>query len=373
MKKFLHAYKLFMPDVVGGIPEVLRQIITAKRQDILHHLLVTRGRGWGRHTQTTGLTIDFLSSAGMMMGQPLCPQYPFLLRLFAQNADLLVLHLPFLWADISALTLPRRLPLVVHWHSSIAETLKIYPLVKPLLNHTLDRASKIIISDECLIEQSIMLQNHRQKCEVIPFGIDFSKWSNLTPLDKSRIEMLRARHPRMIVGLGRLVKYKGFDVLIRAMVDVDAELFIIGEGIERETLQNLIGALNLTHKVFLLGRCSEETVRDHLHAAQAFVFSSVSVAESFGIAQLEAMACGLPVVNTMLDSAVPIVARNGIESLTVPPRDHSALASAINLLLRTPEMAKQYGKNAADRVRNNFNQENFVAKTYALYDEVLKN
>lgn len=373
VKKILHAYKVFHPDSFGGIPEVLHQIISAIRPSIAHHLLVTRGKfGFARRAHAPGLTIEYLCSAGMVVGQPISPHYPFRLWFAAWRAKLLVCHLPFLWADLAVLGfLPRRLPLVLHWHANIAEEMKIFPLLQPLLDHTLRRAQKIIVSDESLINHSKLLNGHRDKCEIIPLGIDVDKWGKISPSDQLRIDQLRQNFPRMVVSVGRLVSYKGYDVLIRAMLEVDAQLFIIGEGPEYAALNNLIAALNLGHKVQLLGRCSDEVVRDYLHAAKVFAFSSVTVAESFGIAQLEAMACGCPIVNTNLASAVPNVARHGQEALTVAPSDAHGLADSMTKLLNDPELAERLRQNGARRVREIYTTERFVEKTYAVYDALM--
>lgn len=373
MKRILHAYKVFHPDSYGGIPEVLHQIITAPIKEIAHTLLVTRGKfGWGRYAHAPRLAIRYLAGLGAFIGQPLSPHYPLYLWFSARRADLLVIHLPFLWGDVAARAfLPRKLPLVVHWHSSITEEMVIYPLLAWLFRGTLKRAKKIIISDESIMSHSKLLSEFKDKCVVIPFGIDLEKWTHLTLPEQKRIAEIRQQHPRMIVSVGRLVPYKGYDVLIRAMVETDGELFIIGEGPERENLKNLIGALNLSHKVHLMGRQDDELVRCYLHAAKIFAFSSVSIAESFGIAQLEAMACGCAVVNTDLASAVPNVARNGQEGLTVPPHDPSALAAAMNLLLAKPELTEQLSQNALERVKDRFTQDRFVKGVYEVYDALL--
>ena len=129
-----------------------------------------------------------------------------------------------------------------------------------------------------------------------------------------RAERLRARYPRLVVALGRLVTYKGFDVLLRALTQVDCHLLIIGTGKQRERLENIAADLGVGSKVSFLGYLSHDDVKVHLHAARVFAFPSITRAETFGIAQLEAMAAGLPIVNTSIPTGVPRIARDGIEA-----------------------------------------------------------
>ena len=104
--------------------------------------------------------------------------------------------------------------------------------------------------------------------------------------------------------------------------------------------------MGLNSRVRLTGLQERQQIKILLHAARAFPFPSLTLSESFGIAQLEAMAAGLPVVNTALATAVPHVARHGVEGLTVPPGDADALASALTRLLNDKELAEKFGRAA---------------------------
>lgn len=148
-------------------------------------------------------------------------------------------------------------------------------------------------------------------------------------------------------------------------------LVIIGEGPERSRLAARIGALGLSKRVELARRLAAPAVRRLLHAARVFAFPSVSAAESFGIAQLEAMAAGLPVVNTALPTAVPWVARDGKEGLTVPPGDPGALAVAISALLEDPARAEALGAAGRARVAAVFTEARYREGVLAIWREAL--
>ena len=86
-----------------------------------------------------------------------------------------------------------------------------------------------------------------------------------------------------------------------------------------------------------------------MSVADVFVMPSVTNAETFGLVQLEAMAAGRPVVNTALDTAVPRVARHGMEAITVPPGDAEKLGDAIDTLISDPERRRRMGLSARER------------------------
>ena len=95
--------------------------------------------------------------------------------------------------------------------------------------------------------------------------------------------------------------------------------------------------------------------------------SSVAKSEAFGIVQLEAMACGKPVVSTSLPTGVPFVNQDGKTGIVVPPKDSNALARAINTLLDNPALREKYGKYAKERVKREFAREVMVEKILRVY------
>ena len=95
-----------------------------------------------------------------------------------------------------------------------------------------------------------------------------------------------------------MVYYKGFEYLVRAMKAVRGHLLIIGDGPLRTKLERMAAESGVIDRISFLGRVSQDEMVGYYHAADVFVLPSVARSEAFGIVQLEAMACGKPVVNT---------------------------------------------------------------------------
>jgi glycosyltransferase involved in cell wall biosynthesis len=105
----------------------------------------------------------------------------------------------------------------------------------------------------------------------------------------------------------------------------------------------------------------------YYRAAKMLVLPSVSRAESFGLVQVEAMAAGIPVVNTEIDSGVPEVSLDGVTGITVAPKDAKALAGAVRVLLENPETQAKYGQAAYTRAREQFSAERMAESTLRIY------
>ncbi|WP_283848214.1 glycosyltransferase [Bradyrhizobium sp. NAS80.1] len=127
----------------------------------------------------------------------------------------------------------------------------------------------------------------------------------------------------------------------------------------------------VTDRVTFAGYMSRGQQRQAFGAANLFVLPSVNEAEAFGIVQLEAMCSAIPVVNTGLPTGVPWVARDGLEGLTVAPRDEAALAAAVSRLLDDPDLAGRLGAAGRDRAVQLFKWQKFAADVAEQYRSAL--
>lgn len=369
--RVVHAYKISKPEMEGGIPEVIDILasgLAARGFD--NEIVVARGRGLGRTDTYHGVKVTRSSSFGDVLSLPMSPTYPFLLNNRVKSADIVALHTPFPLADPVAAFLPPHQGLIVHWHADIVRQKRSAALLAPLRRAMLDRADRIIVAHESILGSTDTLDGHHEKIVTIPYGIDVEEWAQETPEDHAAIEELRRAHPVLFVAIGRLVTYKGFDILLEAMTRVNGHLIICGEGPERERLEGLIKAMGLQAKVTLTGKVTPQEMRRYLKASTSFVFPSITAAETFGIVQLEAMAAGTAIINTALSTAVADIARDQKEALTVTPGNVAELANAMQVMAANAALRDRLAKAGHSRVREVYSHANFITKTLACYSDL---
>jgi len=277
-------------------------------------------------------------------------------------------HAPCPLVDLAvACYLPKSVRLVVHWHAEIVHQKNALKIVRPWIERCLERADAIIVATPNHIKYSAFLSRYRHKCVVIPYAIDYQQLSVLTLAEQQKVEELKATYPKLVLAAGRLIPYKGLSVFIEAMQQVDALGLIVGVGPLEASLKQQVHDLGLQDKVIFVGAVSNQQLKCLLHACQVFAFPSVFINEAFGMVQLEAMACGKPIVNTNLQSGVPWVARDGSEALTVPVADATAFATAVQRLLSDEALATKLGAQGARRVQDEFDLPQFLERTKAVY------
>lgn len=182
---------------------------------------------------------------------------------------------------------------------------------------------------------------------------------------------MRARFGRpLVLFVGRLIYYKGLPYLFQAMRDVDAHCLILGDGRQRDELQRAARSSDFANRISFILNASDSELPAYYHACDLLVLPSVEPSEAFGLVQLEAMACGKPVVNTDLPTGVTFASPNGVSGLTVPPRDSVQLAGAMNRLISDVELRNTMGANARQRVEKLFDVNCMVSKYLQLYESL---
>ncbi len=356
----------FYPPEYGGMENHLHVLCNELRDSVEQSVLVANKSRQSLTETVDGISVTRLGALMDFFGAPVCPSMVQALR--STDADLLHIHLPNPLAILSYLASGFEGPLVFTYHSDIVRQKLLGSAFTTILHRALNRASAIIATSEKYIETSSVLQAHREKCHVIPLGIPLERFHSPDP---HIVDWIRNQYgPSIVVAVGRLVHYKGFEHLVRAMKKVDGHLLLIGNGPLRAELEALARSFGIHERVTILSGVAD--VVPYYHAADVFVLPSINRSEAFGLVQVEAMACGKPVVNTQLESGVTFVSRHEETGITVPPSDANALSHALSTLLKNPEMRTRMAAAARHRVATEFNVEVMAQRTLAVYESVMK-
>ena len=151
LPKVLHAYKVFPPDVDGGIPSAIATLCASTTQGFSNSVLVARSRGLGRCYQADDTPVEAVTSLGTFFSTPVAPSYPIAFLKRGSSSDIVVHHAPFPLTDLVAPLLAKNVSLIVYWHADITTYPLLKKIVKPAILRTLNRADKIIVSDSSMI------------------------------------------------------------------------------------------------------------------------------------------------------------------------------------------------------------------------------
>ncbi len=321
-----------------------------------------------------GVNVQYLANYGFITSLPISPSY--FSALLKLEGDILHIHEPFPWADLSVLLLKQIRKnfskIVVSWHSDIIRQKWVLSFYRKYIHQFLKIADKIIVSNPKLIENSNFLPLYKEKCVVIPIGINLNWVNSFSDTNDLLPQKHKNKNP-FVLFVGRLVYYKGIEYLIDAMKSVlNASLLIIGSGPLEKQLLDKIKESNLESSIKIIPEVDEATLHKYYKTCDLLVLPSVEKSETYGIVQIEAMACGKPVICAEIGTGTSFINQNGITGLVVPPRDSKSLAQAINKLINDSKYRAELGRVGKARALNEFNAEKMVQRTYDLYQALLK-
>lgn len=267
------------------------------------------------------------------------------------------------------------IPLVLSLHGSDIFVAQRRPLFGALARWTFQRATAVTACGPDLHEAALALGASRTTTEVVPWGADpvvFGQPQELAPV---RQELGLLPSQPVLLSLGRLVRKKGVEYLVRAMPILLAEhpdlrCIIAGDGPEREPLQRLAGELGVRDQIYFVGNVRWDRVLQYFQLATLFVVPSIyddnGNADAMPTTLLEAMAAGRPIVATDVNG-IPLVVEDGKTGRIVPERDAGQLAKAIQELLSDPVRCREYGAAARRRVEAELNWHAVARKLEGFY------
>lgn len=370
--KVLQVNKLYYPEI-GGIEKTLQQLSEglSKQNDL--EVLVCQKKGRGLSECINGVRVYRAGSFGVVSSVPISITFIWKFRKMSKNKDIVHLHLPFPLGDLACLLSGYKGKVIVYWHSDVVKQKGWMLLYKPLMVQFLKRADVILVGALGIAKGSKYLQPYLGKCREVPFAVEDCI------LELGGQYLLKYGYKRnqkelSFLFVGRLVYYKGCSVLIEAFskMNSNSELNIVGSGDLEIELKDQCRKLNIENRVHFIGNASEEKLRMLFECADVFVLPSIERSEAFALVQLEAMAYGIPVINTNLPSGVPEVSIHNQTGLTVEPNNSVQLREAMEWMERNPKERIEMGKAARYRVAENYTQERMLNDLQKVYNELME-
>lgn len=391
-KKVLHVGKYFPPDV-GGMETYLHDLVRAlaalnvTASVLVHQSQISLHSSEGS-LSANGMALRVVRAATWcrLLFTPISPTFPWrLLRLIKrEQPDVLHLHLPnpsAFWA--LALPSARRLPWVIHWQSDVLTDkshwlLKLaYRFYSPLESALLNKAAKVIVSSPPYLATSRPLAKIRDKCAVIPLGIDdrfgdaIDNDSAVAPAGANITDAEIEGHLR-VLAIGRMTHYKGFDILLRAIARTEGvTLDLVGHGELTRSLERLADSLNLAGRVRFHGLLDENAKDSLLSRCDCLCLPSTDRTESFGMVLLEAMSAAKAcVVSNVGGSGMSWLVEDGKTGLVVPTHDINGLTDALCRLRDDPELTVSLGQNGRQKFRTTLTIEASAEAIRDLYHQL---
>lgn len=244
------------------------------------------------------------------------------------------------------------------------------PLMRLILKYSLGKADAITVLSEVTRKEIKKLSSKPVK--LVPFGVPTDRY--IPSLEKNGDEFIR-------IGTIRTLSEKyGIEYLIRAFSEIHtlfplARLEIVGDGPQRDMLKQLCTKLEINEKVTFHGYINQHSEPEkYMQLLQSFdIFTILSIldSETFGVAAVEASACGIPVIATNV-GGLPEVVEDGITGLLVPPANKEKTAEALKKLLENEELRNRLGKNGRIKVLNQYDWKNNFKSMTDLYRNLWK-
>lgn len=357
--RILHLGK-FYPPHAGGIERFVAELAAQQRaagHEVAALVHATPGvKAPPSRIDQGGVRVDTVPCHGQWVFVPISPRWAVQFSRLMDDfrPDVLHIHVP----NVSAFWLlasrrARTIPWVLHWHADIpADSTHIglrlgYPLYRGFERRLIERADVVVATSQAYADASPALQKHARHLQVVPLGIADAPAPGITPAwpgDGMRL-----------LAVGRLSYYKGFDVLLRALVDCpDVSLLLVGYGDQADALDAQIRNLGLQARVRMAGHLDDAELEAAYRVCDVFCLPSLDRAEAFGLVLLEAMRAGKPIVASDIPGSGVGTVAGPDNALRVPPGDVAALAHALRTLGASAELRERLGAEGLQRWQRDY-------------------
>ncbi len=367
------------PPYKGGIGNSCHALSKAISKDFEVEVF-TPDYGIGKISEP-GFKINYLKPLFKTRKTAFCPQ------LFNLSGfDAVTLHYPFVTGVLPTIfsCKARNIPLLTFYQFDLVGKgllQKIFPIYNFFArNAVLAFSDKILVSSLDYARQSKLapaLEKNPEKFEELPNPVDTKRFKPFSPSKKALEKYNIKTGKKTILFVGALDSphyFKGVDVLLKAfalMERKNARLVIVGDGDMKPAYQTLAKTLGISGKVDFAGFVSDEDLPHFYNACNVSVLPSIDSSEAFGIALVEAMACGKPVIATRLPG-VRTVVRDEENGLLCEPSNAYDLAEKMSKILGNEKKAVAFGKRGLEIANTKYSTEAVAKKLSKIYQNAIK-
>lgn len=281
------------------------------------------------------------------------------------NPDILHAHYATSYGLLGAIT--NFHPYVISvWGSDVYDFPIKSCLHKWMLKYNLKKADYIFSTSNMMKKETEKYTN--KDIKVTPFGVDINKFVP-NPIEKDEIVIGTIKSLEEKYGIEYLIK--AFKKVKDSNNDLNLKLKIAGKGSQESYLKSLVKELNITENVEFLGFLNEHQVIKEFQGFDIAVFPSILDSESFGVAAVEAEACGVPVVvsdcHGLMESTKP-----GTTSLVAKKKSVDSLYEQIQKLVENKSLREEMGIAARKFVEDNYSLEDNYRYVEKLYKEIME-
>lgn len=370
MKKILHISNYYHPHV-GGIETTAKSIVeTLKLANNYEQKVICFGDGPNIVDDIPVIRLPYLLK---IASQAISFKYRSVLKKTIKefNPDVIIIHTPNPLVEHYLNSCHYTGKIIVYHHLDIYRQKILKYFVRPVTHTTNKRADVIVCSSEKYIDGSKELKKYKDKCRVIPLCYKEEDLA-LTEEEVAEVNHIKEKYKgkTILFYSGRHARFKGVRYALWAARQFDDVVFLIGRvGPRYRMMDQQISYFKNAESLGLLDRSQ---YRIYLHAADIFIFPSITKNESFGVTLLEAIALGKPCITFNIPgSGVNYVSLNNITGIECDNRSVIELRKAIEKLKNDPELRKKYGENGKARAKELFSYKQFANSFYTLINEIL--
>lgn len=360
--KLLHIGKYFYTHK-GGIETAIKEIINTNNIKKYNQTLIS----FSDKNETYKINnTNFFNFKVLftLFSQPFSFCYFFRVIMELNKHNVIIFHYPNFLVLIFSLFVKSDNKLYVYWHADIINYHGLSFFISQLEKLMLTKATKIIIGTKIYAKESKILNGFQSKLEFIRYGINsLHQVENYKETLFFKKELAKLSKKKILLSVGRLVKYKGFDQLIKVMdyVNDNIFLYIVGNGHEYSNLISLIKK-NKKKNIKILRNLSDYNLEVLYKSSFLYISCSQGRQESFGISLLEAQKFSLPIITTNTETTGMFeININGKTGYNLRTRDKLRVSNKINYLSKNKSLMQKF-KKASNYNFNSFYKSEVMQK-----------